>query len=181
MALSGYALSARSLLDQVHLDQMLGKEPHLELVPAQDVAHQQVIRAPILGFLGRLDVLAHLADDRLVRLQQAGDLRGHVLRPVRRALDRGQLGRVSGIADRDAAERLDALGKEVDQLELLLGVLVEQEVELVEGWPGHVPVRLLVEGIQDGGVRQDLVQEVAALWRTLSSRPIGNARIAVNF
>jgi hypothetical protein len=39
-----------------------------------------------------------------------------------------------------AAQTLDALGEEVDQLELLTGVLVESQVELVEGRPRDVPV-----------------------------------------
>ena len=65
------------------------------------------------------------------------------------------------IADGDAAEALDALGDQVDQLRLLLGVLVEQEVELVEGRAGDQPVMLLVQAVQDHRVRQDLVQHGA--------------------
>ena len=67
------------------------------------------------------------------------------------------------VADADPAEHLDALGEHVDQLELLLGVFVEQEMELVEGRPGNVPVRLLVHRVEDGRVGQDLVEQLAAL------------------
>ena len=69
------------------------------------------------------------------------DLLGAVGRP----LDRGQLGGMPRIADGDPAQALDALGEEVDELELLLGVLVEQQVELVEGRAGDEPVVLLVQ------------------------------------
>ena len=87
------------------------------------------------------------------------DLLGAVGRPR----DRGQLGRMARVADGDAAEALDALGEQVDELELLLGVLVEQEVELVEGRPGDQPVVLLVERVEDHRVGEDLVEQPAAL------------------
>ncbi len=63
------------------------------------------------------------------------DHRGHVLGPIRRAVDRRELSRVTWIADRDSAKALDSFGKEIDQLELLVSVLVEQKVQLVKGGP----------------------------------------------
>ena len=69
------------------------------------------------------------------------------------------------VADGDAAEALDPLGEQVDQLELLLGVLVEQQVELVEGRAGDQPVVLLVQRVQDHRVGEDLVEQLAALAR----------------
>jgi hypothetical protein len=67
------------------------------------------------------------------------------------------------IPDADPTEHLDALGELVDQLDLLLVVLVEEEMELVEGRAGDVPVGLLVERGEDHRVGQDLVQELTAL------------------
>ena len=80
-----------------------------------------------------VDRRTHLLDDGLVRLERAVDHDRDFLGAIRRARDRRQLSGVTGIAHRDAAQALDALGDQVDQLELLLGVLVEQQVELVEG------------------------------------------------
>ena len=39
--------------DERDVHHVLGDEPDLELMGAQDVAHQQVVGAPVLGFLGR--------------------------------------------------------------------------------------------------------------------------------
>ena len=124
-----------------------------------------------------LDRVAHLADDRLVRREQAADHLGHRLGTVGRAFDRGQLGGVARVAHGDAAQALDALGEQVDQLVLLLGVLVEQQVELVEGRAGDEPVLLLVERVQDQRVGEDLVQQLAARRRAPRSggRSAGSA------
>jgi hypothetical protein len=70
---------------------------------------------------------------------------------------------VTRVADRDPAKALDALREQVDDLELFLRVLVEQQVELIEGRPRDEPVMLLVQRRQDHRVREDLVQERAAL------------------
>ena len=56
------------------------------------------------------------------------------------------------------------------ELELLVGVLVEQEVELIEGGAGDEPVVLLVERVQDHRVGQDLVEELAALLARLGGQ-----------
>ena len=74
-----------------------------------------------------------LLDDRLVGAQRPVDHDRDLLGAIGRPLDRRQLGGVTRVADGDAAEALDPLGEEVDDLVLLLGVLVEQQVELVEG------------------------------------------------
>jgi hypothetical protein len=68
---------------------------------------------------------------------------------------------VPRIGDGDATQRLHPLGHEVDQHELLTGVFVEQQVELVEGRAAHEPVVLLVEVVEDDAVRQHLVQHRA--------------------
>ena len=83
------------------------------------------------------------------------------LDPVRRPRDAGDLGDVARIADGDAAQRLDALGDHVDQFELLAGVLVEEQVQLVEGRAAHQPVMLLVQRIQNLSVGQRLIEKLA--------------------
>ena len=107
--------------------------------------------------------VADLLEDRLVRGQQAVEDDGDLLRAIGRALDRRQLGRVPRVADADPAQHLDPLGDRVGELELLLGVLVEQQVELVEGRARRVPVRLLVQRVEDRRVGEDLVEQLAAL------------------
>jgi len=72
-------------------------------------------------------------------IQRATNHDRGVLGTVWRPLDPRQLCSVPWISNR-AAQTLDALGEEVDQLELLTGVLVEGQVELVEGRPRDVPV-----------------------------------------
>ena len=99
----------------------------------------------------------------LVGVEQAVDHRRHVLGAVGRPVDRRELGGVARIADGDAAQALDALGEQVDELELLLRVLVEQQVELVEGRSGDEPVVLLVHRVEHHRVGQDLVEQPAAV------------------
>ena len=67
------------------------------------------------------------------------------------------------IAHGNSSERLHALGDRVDQGDLLAGMLVEQQVELVERRPTHQPVVLLVQSVEDLRVRQDLVQPLTGI------------------
>jgi hypothetical protein len=106
---------------------------------------------------------AHLLRDRVMRLEQAAEHHGHFFGSVGRSRDTGEFGGMPRIADRDATQALDSLRKQVDELELLTGVLVEEQVELVEGRPGDQPVVLLVQGIEDGRVGQNAVQELDTL------------------
>ena len=72
-------------------------------------------------------------------------------------------GAVAAHGDGDAAEELNALGDGVDDLYLLVEVLIEEEVELVEGGAGYLPVVLLVHVAEDDGVGQKLVELLAHL------------------
>ena len=78
--------------------------------------------------------------------------------PRGRALDAGGFGYVAAHGDGDAAEELDALGDGVDHLDLLVEVLIEEEVKLVEGRTGDLPVVLLVHVAQGDGVGKELVE-----------------------
>jgi hypothetical protein len=73
--------------------------------------------------------------------------------------DRGDLGDMAGIADGNRAERLNALGDEVDKLELLTGMLVQQQVQLVKSVATHEPVMLLVQAVQNRCVGEDMVTD----------------------
>src|SRR5262249_52400517 len=58
-------------------------------------------------------------------------------------------------------ERLDSLGDHVDQFELFAGVLVEKQVQLVEGRAAHQPVVLLVQRVQDLRISERLIKKLA--------------------
>ena len=53
---------------------------------------------------------------------------------------------------------MDALGDGVDHFDLLVEVLVEEEVKLVEGRAGDLPVVLFVHVPQGDGVGEELVE-----------------------
>ena len=53
------------------------------------------------------------------------------------------LGDVGRHRDGDTPEQLDALGQRIDQLVLLFVMLVEQQVQLLEGGAGNLPVMFL--------------------------------------
>ena len=58
----------------------------------------------------------------------------------------------------NAAEKLNSLGDGIDNLGLLSVVFVEQQVQLIEGWSGHLPVRFLVEIPQSHGIGKQQVE-----------------------
>ena len=70
----------------------------------------------------------------------------------------GYLGDVVAHGDGDAAEKLDALGDGVHDFDLLFEVLIEEEMELVEGGAGDLPVMLLVHVADGDGVGEQLVE-----------------------
>ncbi len=78
---------------------------------------------------------------------------------------------MAGVADSDAAERLDALGDHVDQFELLAGVLVQEQVELVERRPAHQPVMFLVQRVQDLGIGESLIEALAGIHSRVGGQP----------
>jgi len=70
---------------------------------------------------------------------------------------------VPWVADRDPTKGLDPLGDGVHERPLLIGVLVEQEVQLGEGRPAHQPMVLLVQRVEHLRVSQELVQALAGV------------------
>jgi len=61
----------------------------------------------------------------LVRLEQARELNGHFLTPMRRGLDLRERRDMGGHCDRDAPQCLNPLRQLVYEVGLLRGVLVE--------------------------------------------------------
>ena len=92
---------------------------------------------------------------------------------------RVSLGDVGRHGDAMPPSSLDALGEQVHQLQLLLGVLVEQQVQLVERRPDDLPVVLLVHVVEGDRVGQHLVQQFARSLRGLPhrGRPAGGAAV----
>jgi hypothetical protein len=70
---------------------------------------------------------------------------GNLLTAARRTLDPRNLSNIVRHRDADAAKELYPLGNGVDQFHLLVEVLVEEQMQLVERWPGNLPVRFLVQ------------------------------------
>jgi hypothetical protein len=100
---------------------VFGEEPDLQLVASQDVTHEKVVGAVVTVGRGAGDRVAHLGNDSLVGLDEPREHGGHFLDAVGWPGDCGDFGNVAGIADGDTTERLDALGDEVDEFELLAG------------------------------------------------------------
>ena len=144
--------------DERHLDQVLADEPGLELVGAQDVGDDHVVGAIVARLVGRSRRCRGTLHDDLVGFEQAGDLDGNLFpAPGGRGI-LVSLGNVAAHGDADAAEQLDALGDGVDHLGLLFVVLIEEEMELVEGGSGDLPVVLFVHVAKDDGVGEELVE-----------------------
>jgi hypothetical protein len=61
-----------------------------------------------------------------------------------------------------AAQRLDPLRDQVHQLALGFVMLVEEQVELVEGGPPDLPVMLLVHVPQGHGISEELIEDLDA-------------------
>ncbi len=98
-----------------------------------------------------------------MRVQQARDLDGHFLAAARRARNQRRLGNVRRHRDAHAAKELNPLGDEIDDLDLLVVMLVEQQMQLVEGRAGDLPVVFLVHVAQRHRVREQLIEVRHAL------------------
>ena len=132
--------------------------PTPKLVTAKTSLSNRSFECRVAVAVGARDRGAKLFDDLLVRVEHAGHHRWHRLASVRWTTDACDLCGVARVGDSDPAKRLHALSEIVDQLELLTGVLVQQEVQLEERRASHEPVVLLVQAVQDHGVGEDLIQ-----------------------
>ena len=142
---------------------MVADEPGLEFVGAEDIAHREIIGAVVSDLVGGFGDLVALLHDDLVGFEEARDLDRDLFAAARRSGDLGDFGCIAAHGDGDAAEQLDAFGDGVDDFYLLVEVLIEKEMELVEGGAGYLSVMLLVHVAQDDGVSQELVEFLAHL------------------
>src|SRR5437899_1579794 len=95
-------------------------------------------------------------------LEQPGKLHRNFLTATRGPRDLGRFRHVRSHGNADAAEELYAFSDGVNQLDLFPEVLVEKQVQLIEGLAGNLPVVLLVEIPERHGIGEDLVQHLDA-------------------
>ena len=111
-----------------------------------------------------------------MRVEKARNLNGDLFAAAGRPRDDRRLGDVGRHREADTAEELDSLGDLVHELVLLLVVFVEEEMELVEGVAGHLPVVLLVHVPKRDRVGQHLVQVPRALGTDVFAQGIREPR-----
>jgi hypothetical protein len=68
---------------------------------------------------------------------------------------------VPRVAHRNTAQALHAFGQRIDDHQLFGGVLVEQQVQRVEGGAAHQPVVLLVLRVEDLGIGEYPIEPLA--------------------
>ena len=146
-----------------NVGEVFSQKPDVELVRAQDTAHEEIIRAvvPVVG--GGLGRLPDFPDHDLVGLEQPRELNGRLLPATGRPGNAGGLGDIGGHRDAEASERLDSRGDVVDELHLLLAVFVEEPVKLMEGPARELPVVLLVEVAERHRIGENLIQVLHAV------------------
>src|SRR5262249_27733164 len=157
--------SVSQLLTARH--QVLTDEPALQLVGADQLAHDQIVGAIIARFGGSTRQRPRFPEYELMRLNEAPQLRRHALAAARCARNAGLLGNILRERERHAAQSLNALRDRIHDFDLFAVVLVEQQMQLVEGRPGGLPMRFLIEVTHGHGVRQHTVERPHALMADL--------------
>jgi hypothetical protein len=87
-----------------------------------------------------------------------------LLASLRRSWNERRLCNVVRHRHAHAAEQLNALRNRIDDVVLLAIVLVEQQMELIEGWAGHLPMMFLVQITERHRVGEQLIQILDALF-----------------
>ena len=105
---------------------MLGQEPDLHFVGADQLADNQVGSAVVAGIIGLAGRLMGLFENGLVGLQQPRDLHGRFLATAGRTRQASRFRNVGGHRDTDPAQHLYALGQGIDQFGLRFEMFVEQ-------------------------------------------------------
>src|ERR1700685_247288 len=96
------------------VDQVLAEKPGLEFIGAQHVADGQIVGAIVSQLGGAGCQGAAMADDDLVRVEQAGNLYWYFFPAPWGTLDASGFGYVGSHGNRDAAEKLYSFGDGVD-------------------------------------------------------------------
>src|SRR5437588_6142691 len=84
---------------------MLAEKPDLKFIPAQNIAHDEVIRAIVANRRGAARKRTALPDDDLMRVQQARKLHRHFFSATGRGLDFSRFRYVGCHGDAHAAEK----------------------------------------------------------------------------
>src|SRR5579875_1112961 len=130
------------------INKVLRDEPQVHLVGTQYIRHEHIIGAVVFILIRDLNRLAYLTNKCSMRISGACQHGRNIFLSFGWAFDSGHLHHIEGHADRDATEHLDTLREQVYCLLDLLGMFVEQEVKLIEGRPGNLPVMLLVQVVE---------------------------------
>ena len=126
--------------DQRHVYQMLAHEPDLKLVGAEYLADHEIVSAVVADLRGTPGKLTAFANYYLMRFQQTRELNRHLFAAARRTLDLRGLSHICCHGDADAAQQLNPFSNRIDQLNLLVVMLIEQQMELIKGRAGDLPM-----------------------------------------
>ena len=97
-------------------------------------------------------------ENELVRLQQPREHRRHFFAAIRGARYSGDFGDVTGVSHCYSSEALHPFSDLIYKCDLLAGVLIKQEMQLVECPAAHKPVVLLVECVENLCIAKELIQ-----------------------
>ncbi len=142
---------------------MLRDKPHLQFVPANDVADDEII-GPVIARVGRAAChRPRFLQHDLVCVQQSRNLHRWLFTPLGRARNERRLRDIRRHRHAHPTEELNPFGDRVNQRVLLVVVLVEQQMQLIEGRTRSLPVVFLVQIAQRHRVGEKLIQIVHAL------------------
>src|SRR5467141_4236661 len=142
---------------------MLGEEPDLQFIQADQVAHDQVI-CPIVAAVGSLPLHgSRFLQYDLVSFQEAGNLHGYLFTPSGWTWNQCSFRHIRRHREANATQQLNPLGYSVDQFILFAMVLVKQQMELIEREARHLPMMFLVHITKGHRIGEKLVQVFDAL------------------
>src|SRR6266851_1119292 len=163
---------------------MFGDEPDLQLVGADDVADQKIVGAVVAGFVGLFGHSAGFLEDHFVSLEEARNLNRHFFAAARWTGNDGGFGDVGGHGQADGAEALNAFGDAVYQFILFFVVFIEEQMYLVEGVAGYLPMMFFVEITKGNGVGENLVEIFGAFGANgfvQTNGKLGQFAVGLNF
>jgi hypothetical protein len=146
-------------------------------VGAGDVAHQKIVGPVVPRLIGHL-AAARLGRDQLVAPPAAGRSAPGPPRARGRLGDPGLSATSAAMANTDPAQQLDPLGDQVHQLGLFPVMLVEQEVELVEGAAAPPANGVCHVAQRHESARSGSMLDAAR--HTSSAKPIGSRAMVPN-
>ena len=115
-------------MHQGHVDQVLAQKPDLKLISTQNIADHKIIGSIIADRRGTARERTALADNDLMRVEQARKLDRHLFSATRRPLDLSCLSHIGRHGDAHPAEELNALCNGIHKLHLLVKMLVKEQM-----------------------------------------------------